>query len=215
MGKRLVTAALIVVAVVSVLAGCHRDGRLIPRKDLARIYADMLIADQWLNDHRALRRQADTTLFYEPIFQHYGYTTADYTYSVRHYMDDPERFSRILKKSSTILGVRVRKLKAYEEEMRRIKDNSPVFEWEDVDVISWGDQGFIPADDSTKVLIVLDSLKYFLYELPGKVCVQPRRSEDIPGTGADFSESGARKFPGSAEEVLLDNGPHNSEDSRH
>ena len=206
MKRRLTAAAILVLAVISILAGCRREGRLIPRKELARIYADMLIADQWLNDNRSLRRQADTTLFYEPIFEHYGYTTADYAYSVRHYMDDPERFSRILKKSSSLLGSRLRKLKAYEAALQRAQDNAPVFVWDPVDVISYYGSGYIPPADTSRVLIIIDSLKYYQHELPGKVRVQPRRSEDSPLPGADLTEPVARQFNRGAEEVLLDNG---------
>ncbi len=215
MRKRVVTAVLIAAAVISLLAGCRREGRLIPRKQLAYIYSDMLVADQWLSDHRTFRRQADTTLFYEPIFEYYGYTTADYVYSVRHYMDDPERFARIMKKSSTLLGSRLRRLKAWEEASQRALDNAPVFVWDDVDVINYFGSGFIPADDSTNVLIIIDSLKYYQHELPGKVCVQPRRSEDLTGPGTDLSEPVARKFTRGAEEMLLDDGPHHTEDAGH
>lgn len=64
----------------------------------------MIIADQWIAIQSAeVRRQSDTTQFYEPIFNKYGYTLSDYLTSVDYYMNDPERFSRILKKTQSIL----------------------------------------------------------------------------------------------------------------
>ena len=46
---------------------------------------------------------ADTTLFYEPILEEYGYTKADYVKSVGKYMEDPEKFADIFKESKKIL----------------------------------------------------------------------------------------------------------------
>ena len=95
----------IVLAVVAVMAvfSCGRKGRVISRSDMAGIYADMLLADQWARGDYKYRRQIDTTLFYEPIFESYGYTTDDYMKSVEYYLRDPERFSRILKKTAKVL----------------------------------------------------------------------------------------------------------------
>ena len=37
-------------------------------------------------------------LFYDPIFESYGYTFEDYDASVRHYLKDPEKFAKMLRK---------------------------------------------------------------------------------------------------------------------
>ena len=63
----------------------------------------MFLADQWLRDHSAARSVADTTLFYEPIFNKYGFRKIDYITSVDKYIDDPEKFTKILKGSIAIL----------------------------------------------------------------------------------------------------------------
>ena len=77
-------------AVLLSLIGCSCDSaRIISRGDMAEIYAEMLMADQWVAEHSKTRKQADTSLVYEPIFQKYGYDTEDYRASVAHYMKDP------------------------------------------------------------------------------------------------------------------------------
>ena len=109
-------------AVVLFLSSCTGDGgKVIPRSKLAEIYAEMLITDQWISDTPGVRRTADTSLVYEPIFQKYGYTTADYRTSVDRYMDDPERFSRILRTTVQILDEKIVQLNLDREEQERLK----------------------------------------------------------------------------------------------
>ena len=74
-------------------SSCSRGPRVIPRGKMARIYAEMLVTDQWINSTPSVKRMADTSLVYEPILEKYGYTTEDYRRSVEVYMDDPERYS--------------------------------------------------------------------------------------------------------------------------
>ena len=93
----------IVLLLVCLVGGCARRGRVIPADTLASIYADMFIADEWLRGHSEYRRQADTTCFYDPIFERYGYTFADYNASVEHYLHDPARFAKIFRRSAAIL----------------------------------------------------------------------------------------------------------------
>jgi hypothetical protein len=58
--------------------------------------------------------------FYEPIFEEYGYTVEDYWASVSHYLLDPDRFSRIVKRSNAMLTAELKALqKAQEEELSR------------------------------------------------------------------------------------------------
>jgi len=92
-------------------AGCsQRKGRVIPRAKMADIYYDMFVADQWLSDHSGARKTADTTLFYEPIFKAHGYTFKDFDRSVSHYLSDPERFSKVLKKVADRLDAESKRL---------------------------------------------------------------------------------------------------------
>ena len=106
-------------AVLFSLAGCSFNRtKVIPRGEMAEIYAEMLMADQWIIENSRTRTQADTSLVYEPIFQRYGYDTEDYRASVAHYMKDPERYSRILRETAEILDARILELK----ELKRIED---------------------------------------------------------------------------------------------
>ena len=94
------------------LASCGKKERVIPREKMAEIYAEMYVLDQWLDDNRSLRREADTSLVYAPVLDKYGYTYDDYLNSVDVYMKDPTRYSRILRRTSEILGSRLTELKA-------------------------------------------------------------------------------------------------------
>jgi len=98
-------------------AGCSRRAKVIPRGTMAKIYADIFMQDQWLTKHpQGLK--ADTTLIYEPIFRKYGFTSADYRLSRETYINDPDRYSRILKNSNMILDRRVKEL----EEKIKMRD---------------------------------------------------------------------------------------------
>lgn len=100
-------------------ASCgERDGKVIPRGELAEIYAEMLMMDQWISATPGTRNMADTSLVYEPILNRYGYTSADYRMTVEKYMDDPERFSRILR---TTVGIFDNKIKDLEVKMQQQK----------------------------------------------------------------------------------------------
>lgn len=94
------------------LASCGKKERVIPREKMAEIYAEMYVLDQWLDENRSLRREADTSLVYAPVLDKYGYTYDDYLNSVNVYMKDPTRYSRILRRTSEILGSRLTELKA-------------------------------------------------------------------------------------------------------
>ncbi len=110
--RPLVCAALCA-ALMAASAGCSRGGRVIPRSDMVDIYADLLMADQWLSDQRgAMTRMSDTTMYYEPIFNKYGYTTEDFRRSVNRYLDDPARYSKMLKKVEAKLDAGAKALEA-------------------------------------------------------------------------------------------------------
>ena len=90
---------LILVATAALcVAACSRGPKVIPRSKMEKIYTDMLLADQWFALNTNNRIAIDTTLFYEPIFRKYGYTTDDFRVSVEYYMRDPLRFSKMMKK---------------------------------------------------------------------------------------------------------------------
>lgn len=108
-------------AVVS--SSCSKDVDIIPRATMSKIYAELFVADSWiqlapLED----RNSSDTTAFYEPIFKKYGYTAEDYFASVEYYLNDPERYGRIIKKTRAMLDSEIKRLEAQsqlEQEMEK------------------------------------------------------------------------------------------------
>lgn len=112
----------VILALSFFLISCSKDeGEVIPRSKLAEIYAEMFMTDQWISGTPGVRHIADTSLVYEPILEKYGYTSADYRKSVDRYMDDPERFSRILRTTGELLDKRLTSLKKRKEELDHIK----------------------------------------------------------------------------------------------
>lgn len=107
--------------VLGLSASCKKnEAEVIPRSKLARIYAEMLVTDQWITSTPGVRLIADTSLVYEPILERYGYTSEDYVKSVDEYMNDPERFARILRTSADILEDRIAELKEEQKRLDRI-----------------------------------------------------------------------------------------------
>ena len=110
---------MLMTAVFLLAVSCGRkEDKVIPRSKLAEIYAEMMLVDQWIMNNPGNRHIADTSLVYEPVLERYGYTSADYRKSVDVYMNDPERFSRILRTTAEILG---EKLNALEDQKKKIE----------------------------------------------------------------------------------------------
>lgn len=117
------TAIMMIVAAALLSSCSDKDERtVIPRRQLARIYAEMLVTDQWITSTPGMRMIADTSLVYRPILEKYGYDLDDYLMSVDVYMEDPERFSRILRNSSEIIGKQIKDAQKRLEEYNRIAD---------------------------------------------------------------------------------------------
>lgn len=130
MNKRLLHIAALAILMCGIISSCHKDGaKVIPRGKLARIYAEMLVVDQWIISTPGVRVTADTSLVYEPIFQKYGYTSDDYRKSIDAYMDDPERFARILRTTGEILQERMNELEM-QQKLLNIKANLPKLKYD-------------------------------------------------------------------------------------
>ena len=113
---------IFLVAALLLAPSCRKEGpRVIPRGKLSKIYAEMLVTDQWIQNTPRLRTIADTSLVYEPILEKYGYSSEDYRYSVDHYMNDPERFSRILRSTGQILDQQIKVLKRKQKELQELE----------------------------------------------------------------------------------------------
>ena len=90
---------LVLAAMVSMaLASCAHKARVIPVRKMEKIYREMFLADQWLIDNPSKRAKADTTWYYEPIFEKYGYDVRDYRKTVDHYLSDPKRFAEMMQR---------------------------------------------------------------------------------------------------------------------
>ena len=86
--------ALYIVLLLFLAAAC--GPRIISRDDMKAIVRDMLVQDQQVKQDPKLRRQADTSLVYEGIFEAYGYDTDDFLRSVEYYLKDPSRMEKIM-----------------------------------------------------------------------------------------------------------------------
>lgn len=112
----------VVVAIILFSSCSSEEGKVISRRDMAEIYAEMLLTDQWITSRPELRKKADTSLVYEPILNKYGYTTRDYIHTMDKYMDDPERYSRILRSTGVILDSKLQELQVKREELQRLEE---------------------------------------------------------------------------------------------
>ena len=110
-----ISVLMLIVTVLSVSCCKRHEGEVIPRNELAKIYAEMFITDQWVLETPGVRQIADTSLVYAPILEKYGYTTEDYLVTIDRYMDDPDRFSRIFRTTGEILEKRLKELKKEKE----------------------------------------------------------------------------------------------------
>lgn len=112
---------MLLTAAVILTVSCKRnEAEVIPRAKLAKIYAEMLVTDQWITSNAGIRMIADTSLVYEPILNKYGYDADDYRMSVDYYMNDPERFSRILRTSGELIDKRIAELKQEQKRLEAI-----------------------------------------------------------------------------------------------
>ena len=116
---------------VVVFASCSSkdEAEVIPRAKLADIYMEMFMTDQWISDTPGMRLIADTSLVYEPILAKYGYDKLDYIHSVDFYMNDPERFARILRSSMDKIDKRIANLHKIQKELKRLRRGLSVSRW--------------------------------------------------------------------------------------
>lgn len=122
MRRFLVHILVFALSAILLTVSCRKDeAEVIPRDTLAEIYSEMLLTDQWIVSTPNVRIIADTSLVYEPILEKYGYDPDDYRKSVDVYMNDPERFARILRETGEILKGRLERLEKRKAEIDRIK----------------------------------------------------------------------------------------------
>ncbi len=145
---------VIFAALLAIFVSCRKDeAKVIPRKQLSKIYAEMLVTDQWINSTPGVRLIADTSLVYEPILEKYGYNSEDYRKTIDVYMDDPKRFARVFDKSVAILDARIKELRkelAKQRAISRLPKVKSDFRVEEF-VPYWGDEPYVHYYDSLEV----------------------------------------------------------------
>ena len=85
-----------IVCLLALAVSCHRGPERIPRGDMEEIMMQVLLQDQYLKQHSENRRQYDTILVYEGIFEDFGYDTDDFLASLDYYLEDPSRMAKIM-----------------------------------------------------------------------------------------------------------------------
>lgn len=103
------------------LQSCKEEG-IIEEDTMAQIYAEMLLTDQWINSTPGMRMIADTSLVYEPILKKYGHTSVDYRKSVEYYLNDPDTYADIMKKTVKIFDNRLSDLHKKKDKLQEEKD---------------------------------------------------------------------------------------------
>ena len=125
--------ALHIVLALLLVAACgpHR----IPSDDMEDIVYRMLVQDQQLRQDPKLRKQADTMLVYEGIFQAYGYNTDDFLFSLEYYLEEPVRMEKVmgnvgdrLEKESKALQKEI-DLERWRDKMLKIYGMAPDTTW--------------------------------------------------------------------------------------
>ena len=120
MNRKIYISALLLffLCPVTCMVSCMRE-KYIPEETMSDIYYEMYITDQLIRKDRKKKKESDTLLVYEPIFERFGYTSEDYRNSVNHYLLKPEKFEKIFRKTQSKLELRKKQLEdiiAQEEE---------------------------------------------------------------------------------------------------
>ncbi len=142
---------LLLLTVLSCGACQKHRAKVIPASALSEIYADMFMADQWIQQNSRARRTADTMALYRPILEKYGYTVEDYDASVAYYLHKPDKYSKILKNTSASLNARADRLQKIEDAIAKRPKFSPytptLFRYDTL-VFKDDTTGFWPNDSS-------------------------------------------------------------------
>lgn len=110
--RRLLSGILFAIAVM-IAVSC--GPRIIPADKLSLIYRDMFLADQWIQENPDMRNKADSTLFYDPIFKKYGYRFKNYDATVKYYLNDYDKFIRIVRAAADMLKEEAEKEQAIQD----------------------------------------------------------------------------------------------------
>lgn len=101
---------VILLALALCFFSCSDKPRMIPSETLSQIYAQMYVSDQWVMQNPSVRKQLDTALIYDPVFEQFGYTFRDFDYTVKKYLERPDRFIKVFKRTKDLLDKRYAEL---------------------------------------------------------------------------------------------------------
>lgn len=101
--------------------GCGHRAKVLKPEKMKEIYVDMFVADGWLRERQDLRIKADTSLFFDPIFEKHNCTHEEFFVSWEYYTAHPDEYSDLMmevvdeiqKRSDIVAEL----LKQYEEAM--------------------------------------------------------------------------------------------------
>lgn len=119
-GRAVIRVAAVALAALLLLS-C-RGYKRIGVSTMADIYADMMIADQWVSSNPEYRRTADTTLFYGSIFRKYGYDFKDFDGSVKYYLREPEKYQKIADLAYEKVSAAFKRIDEVKKRMEYIED---------------------------------------------------------------------------------------------
>ena len=149
-------------------SSCSKGGRVLSEHKMEMLYTDMFLADQWLRDHPKYRAMADTTLFFDPIFEKHNITFEDYDASLKYYVSKPELLAEITQKASARLSkmadIMSKEVERLAEIDRTNKANRTSHEFVDFESLEPRSEYFSLTDSvsvhSDSLALALDSLAF-------------------------------------------------------
>lgn len=155
-----------------------RSGHVVSRSKMAKITADMLLADQWVASRHDLGRSLDTMVVYAPVFKKYGCNADDYRASRAYYVKDPTRYARIVKKSVQILEKEGKALKAEKDRLDKIRNNRHyLLDLKPEKIFSLS--GLSDPETFREALFSGDSLKFYVDTTGASWTFDPLKGVDI------------------------------------
>ena len=178
--KRACLHILTAVLTILCLSSCAEKTKVIPRSDMVDIYVDLFLADQWLLGDPGQMRVADTTMFYEPIFRSHGYTTEDYITSVNHYLGDPKRYARLLRKADDRLLAKAGELSKIVDEEEMLRQQESIIRTFDPDLKLYYDTLYMRITRQAGLVFKADEMGRYMPVLP-----EPEPAVDTVAAVAD------------------------------
>ncbi len=105
---------IIAIAVTLTNTSCKEETQIQPQ-EMADIYYDLWLLDQYVDSVPEMRTQADTMCVYQPLLEKHGYTVDQFLTSVKYYLKDPDKYQKILKQAKAKLDKREKFLSKQQE----------------------------------------------------------------------------------------------------